>query len=239
MGKRYLSLRVVILVLFLCIDGWSKDFWLEKPFAKWNKKEAEKILNDSPWADSVTFSEPAPVISSVTPRTATLGDTGGRIDVYRIFRVRFLSARPVRVALGRMTRIMKEGDRTEGIDPGAQQFIDASFGDRIVLALETESNSQRAGGELARLLSSLTLARVQPDTYLQSPSGKKNYLSDYVPPSPDGLGAKLVFSRTVDGTPFISGEEGTIRFVAKFSDRYKMSVQFKLEKMLFDGKLEY
>jgi len=241
MGKSSVLLRysVFLAALFLFVQLWAKDFWLEKPFTKWNKKETEKVLNNSPWADSMTFSEPAPVISSTTPRSATMGDTGERMDVYRIFRVRFLSARPVRMALSRWNWIAKEGDKADGADEGNRKFVDTSFPNEIVLSLEAETNARRSAAEVAKLLSSLTLARLKPGTYLQSPGGKKNYIMDYVPPSPDGLGAKLVFARTMDGAPFITEESGTLRFVSEISDRYKLNLQFKLEKMSFDGKLEY
>ena len=225
--------------LFLCLQLVAKDFWLEKSFTQWSRKETEKMLNDSPWAESVSFLEPAPVISSTTPKTARIGDTGERMEVYRIFHVRFLSAKPVRMALSRWNWIAKEGDKGEGADEASRKFIDAAFPEHIVLSLETESNTRGAGVELLKVLAVLNVDHLKPGTYLQSPDGKKNYLADYIPPSQDGLGAKLVFARTIDGAPFVTEQKGTLRFVTELTDRYKMNIQFKLEKMAFEGRTEY
>ncbi|NWG14542.1 MAG: hypothetical protein HXY20_13530 [Acidobacteria bacterium] len=235
---RYRSFAVFF-ILSIAAALWAKDFWVEKPYAQWSKKEAEKILNNSPWGDTYTFADQSQGTYRPTPRGAPATEQRENMEIYRYFHVRFLTARPIRMALGRMNRIMQDGEKATGVDENSQSFIDASFGDRIIVGVDADSNSGRYRGEMYQILNTLNLGMLEQNTYLQRSDGLKNYITEYVPPSGDGLGAKLVFPRTLDGQPFISGEKGTLRFVAQFSGEYRLNIPFRLEKMMFEGKLEY
>src|SRR5205085_1879189 len=41
---------VALVALAIGLAGAAQDDWSKKPFNKWTKAEAEKVLNDSPWA---------------------------------------------------------------------------------------------------------------------------------------------------------------------------------------------
>src|SRR5438067_9843931 len=80
-----------------------------KPWKQWNRKEAEKVLNDSPWSHSQTET----TASQSTEVTSNFGDTRGREDSARTtatspsvtLQVRFFTARPVRQAYVRMLEL--------------------------------------------------------------------------------------------------------------------------------------
>src|SRR6266581_7725806 len=82
-----------------------------KPWKDWNKKEAEKILNDSAWTRSQTESQS----SQSSDVSTNFGDTRGREEAVRsntsgggsglTFHVRFFTARPVRQAYVRMLEL--------------------------------------------------------------------------------------------------------------------------------------
>jgi hypothetical protein len=61
---------------------------------------------------------------------------------------------------------------------------------------------------------------------------------DFKPPISDGLGAKFVFPRQVDGQPFLT-ETGDVRFFAQLSDKITLNTKYKLQDMVYEGKLEY
>src|SRR5512146_535828 len=49
--------RIVCAVLCLLVLGDSalaQQFWEKKPWTQWNKKEVQRMLEDSPWAQSQT-----------------------------------------------------------------------------------------------------------------------------------------------------------------------------------------
>ena len=48
-----------------------------------------------------------------------------------------------------------------------------------------------------------------------------------------------MFPRIVDGQPFLTGENGTVRFYSEVGSKIKLNVRYKLSDMIYDGKLEY
>jgi hypothetical protein len=61
---------------------------------------------------------------------------------------------------------------------------------------------------------------------------------DYRAPGPDGLGAKFIFPRTLDGKPFIDSSSGEVRVYIELG-KTKVIRRFKVADMMYDGKLEY
>ena len=79
------------------------------------------------------------------------------------------------------------------------------------------------------------------------------------PPRNDGLGARFIFPRLIDGKPYITAESGDIHFVSELSQggggsrsqasgaaggspgplNYRLDCRFKVAPMNFQGKLEY
>lgn len=64
-------------------------------------------------------------------------------------------------------------------------------------------------------------------------------LKDYRPPIADGMGAKFVFPRMVDGQPLVTPDSGYVRFYAELTKDLKLNMRFKVPEMMFDGQLEY
>lgn len=86
--------------------------------------------------------------------------------------------------------------------------------------------------------STATTEALQKNVYLERKDGKKQFLMDYRAPVEDGMGAKFVFKRTLEGQPFL-GENDSVRFVAQMNEKMKLDTRYKLSNMLYDGKLEY
>jgi len=61
---------------------------------------------------------------------------------------------------------------------------------------------------------------------------------DYKPPTNDGLGAKFIFPRQVDGQPFLTNA-GDVRFFGQIGDKITISTKYKLQEMMYEGELEY
>src|SRR5947209_8267768 len=48
--------RILFVALLLLAQfAPAEDFWLKKPYQQWSKTEATHLLQDSPWAQQVTF----------------------------------------------------------------------------------------------------------------------------------------------------------------------------------------
>ncbi|HJX89822.1 MAG TPA: hypothetical protein VJ372_04960 [Pyrinomonadaceae bacterium] len=151
--------------------------------------------------------------------------------------MRFLSAKPVRAAFARM-RLLAQPQPNEALTAQLQGFIDRSFAEWIVISVGIEVADEKMAVPLIRVFSSATSEMLQKNVYLERKDGKKLFLLEYRPPADDGMGAKFVFQRIVDGQPFLS-ENDSVRFVAQFNEKMKLNTKYKLSEMLYDGKLEY
>ncbi len=88
-------------------------------------------------------------------------------------------------------------------------------------------------------ISSVDAEALKATTYLERKDGKRITLLEYRAPVQDGLGAKFVFSRMLDGKPFLLADSGEVRFSTEAGKAVKVSKRFKVSEMMYDGKLEY
>jgi hypothetical protein len=63
--------------------------------------------------------------------------------------------------------------------------------------------------------------------YLERKDGKRLALADYRPPGPDGMGAKFVFNRTLEGQPFLTPQSDNVRFSAQLSEKENLTSSTK------------
>src|SRR2546421_1057484 len=258
------GLTIVAVAALLTVAAFAQK--QTKPWKEWNKKEAEKILNDSAWSHAQT--ESATSQSSEVP--TNFGDTRGREDSVRTtatsasvsFHVRFFSARPVRQAYVRMLELAEsapDAARLEKMEAWANLAAD----ERIIVAVSYDGD-QRVVGRVVPTFRAATAADMKDSVYLERNDGKRVLLTDYTPPGKDVFGARFTFPRTVHGQPFLTPDAGTIRFHAEYEPRIpdaasvtqsnsrgdsgnrsagpyklKLDMRFKVGEMIYNGKLEY
>ena len=223
----------------------------QKPWTEWTKKDIEKTLNDSAWGQTQTegassnqqqTSESA-ITQVAAPRSADrqinrTGESGETKPSSVVkYHVRFLSAKPVRAAFARMVLLAKS-QPDENLTAQLQGFVDREMNDYIVVSVGVEVENEKMAVPLLRAFSAATTEALQKSVYLERKDGKKLYLMEYRAPIEDGMGAKFVFPRKLDGQPFLS-ESDVVRFVAQFNEKMKLNTRYKLADMLYDGKLEY
>lgn len=224
----------------------------QKPWTEWTKKDVEKTLNDSAWGQTQTEGGSAPSSSSTSAISSTTAARNEERSVsaaartptgenkpapYVKYHVRFLSAKPVRAAFARMVMLSK-AQPDENLTTQLQGFVDRDFSEYIVVSVGVEVGDQKMAGPLMQAFSASTTESLQQNVYLERKDGKKVFLLEYRAPVEDGMGAKFVFKRAMDGQPFLS-ENDTVRFVAQLNEKMKLNTRYKLSDMLYDGKLEY
>lgn len=245
--------RVLFSSLLLALCACSAVAQKEKPWTDWSEKEAVKILNDSAWGQTQVESRddrPGQAITAVgaprrdTERVLSSNDanrmeTGQpKADTSIRYRTRFLSAKPVRGAFARIL-LLKKPEVDENLSTQLQGFVDRDFGDYVVVAVTAEAVDQKLVGPAMQFLTTATAEALKDKVYLERKDGKRLVLSDYRPPGPDGMGAKFVFMRKLEGQPFLTAESDNVRFFAQFSEKLKLNVKYKVSDMMYDGKLEY
>jgi hypothetical protein len=223
----------------------------EKPWTEWSKKDAEKVLNDSPWGQTQAITDTSEMFFSPTAPPAATGASarGVSTDASRAasgatnqatdvkYRIRFFSARPVRQALARIL-MLSNAQLNPSMTERLKNFAELQTNDSIIIAVTYESNDGRFGNAAMQAFNSATADTLKNNTYLERNDGKRVYLSEYVPPGKDGFGARFIFPRRVGETPFITPETSEVRF-ASVLDKIELNMRYKVAKMNYNGVLEY
>ena len=243
-------MRVVSACFVILLLATASLAQKQKPWTEWSKKDVEKTLNDSAWGQTQTEGSEAQSNASTSAITQVAAPRAADRDINRQgesgeakpstvvkYSVRFLSAKPVRAAFARRVLLAK-GQPDEALTAQLQTFIDRDFADYIVVSVGVEVADQKMAAPIMKAFTSASAEALKNNVYLERKDGKKLFLMDYRAPVEDGMGAKFVFPRTLEGQPFL-GESDTVRFVAQLNERMKLNTRYKLSDMLYDGKLEY
>jgi hypothetical protein len=159
--------------------------------------------------------------------------TTSSTSVSYTYRIRFLSAKPIRAAFAAML-LNKRADSNsadrqqaaESLKIQLQKFLEAGSGDYIVVSVE----SLQMPDDLS--------PQFKENTYLQRGDGKRVLLLNYKAAGSDGLGAQFLFPRSLEGHPFLTLDSGEVRFCSEFGP-VKLNKRFKVSDMVYQGKLEY
>ena len=249
---RRVTFCTLLVALFACSAFAQKD----KPWTELSEKEAAKILNDSPWGQTqVEGRSDVPSSSSAITAVAASKRDSERVlsssDASRLesgqpkadttvrYRARFLSAKPVRGAIAKILMLKKGQTADESLATQLQEFVNRDFGDYVVVVVTAEAPDPKRVGPMMQFLNNASAEVFKEKVYLERKDGKKLMLADYRPPGPDGMGAKFVFLRTLDGQPFLTAESENVRFFAEINEKMKLNVRYKVSDMMYDGKLEY
>jgi len=240
LSRRILALSIPGLLLLFSLTTPAQ--WDKKPPAEWSEKDAQKLLNDSPWGKTQSFDSPMEAFRGpVTGRVGVNSPTGPtpRDAPHLFFRVRFLSAKPVRQALSRQIELKQKSGMKEELAEQLKQFASGEFLEYIVVAVTADASDTGANLQEASALLRRDNAELKNTTFLEIKGGKRIFLQEFQPTRPDGFGARFIFQRLVDGKPFITPESEEIHFVAPLSDTYRLDRRFKIKDMMYGGKLEY
>jgi len=247
--------RILFICCVLILFGTTAHAQKNKPWTEWSQKEAEKVLNDSAWGQTQTEggggSEQPSQTSAITSTTAAKernatnvkaaatsaesGETKAPAPSLHL-RVRFMSAKPIRAAFVRMLEL--QGTPAEKVAQ-VKPFVDYDFSNYVVVTVNMDGNDRGRMGAIIQELAKTDSAALKTVTYLERKDGKRLELMEYRAPVNDGLGAKFVFARNLNGTPFLDANSGEVRFVTELGKLLKISRRFKVSEMMYDGKLEY
>lgn len=241
---------LTLLAGLVTVTGQEKT----KAWGEWSKKDAEKMLNDSPWGQTQTDTNTDQMFYSPTndPRLGgrTTSTTDSRIAegatnqaVNLKFHVRFYSARPIRQALVRLMELQQKP--SPEVEAKLTGFAELQSTGSIIVTVTYEANDQRASAPVMQAFNSANTGLLKNECYLERTDGKRLFLEEYVPPGKDGFGARFIFLRELDGQPFLTTETAGVRFFAQFpgakSDATgtKIDRRFKIADMMYKGALEY
>jgi len=246
----------LVSALMLIGTAVAADWWEKKHYSEWSSKQAKQMLDDSPWGKihRVTIINP----THFGERTfESIGGGDLEREKHILFHIRFLTAKPIRMAVARQMMLERKGEVDTSL---LSRFVEQGDPKYLVLAvaLSAKPKGTSAASNFWTALMNLKTSDLKSNTFLNTKSGKRVYLSSYIPPQGNGLGARFLFSRRLpDGKPLVTTDDEEIRFETVITSR-RLSLErgtgqtlprevtrtdkvwgvFKLKKMRFQGKLE-
>jgi len=231
--------------------AWAADLWLSRPFAEWTDKDAQKIINASPWARQISVMpsgarvpsysgdrrgstlEDNPAImraptnaenAEVTakPRENQAGDDSRQIASGPVkLVIQWRSALPVRQALARAKFGVEAATSAE-----AKQFIETEPSDYVIAVIGIPRAFLSGDGE--------SLKKTLMERATLSAGGKARiHPSEIQFRAGPSIDVFFAFPRT---SPF-TAEDKRVEFVVKL-DPLAIKEDFRLRDMMFQGKLE-
>jgi len=218
MKKMFIAVAIFVLVV-----GAALAQKPQKPWVEWSKKDAEKILADSPWSQTQTETDTSEMF--FRPSVTNMGDTRARESEGQTnqatsvkFHIRLFSARPVRQAYVRLLELNQPQSEAAATEK-RRAWANLSAGDSIIVAVACESTDQRYLGRIMQTFSSAVTSILKNSVYLERKDGKRLFLEEYVAPGKDPFGARFIFARTVDGQPFITANDSSLRFHGEYENQ--------------------
>ncbi|HEY8227832.1 MAG TPA: hypothetical protein VIG25_21355 [Pyrinomonadaceae bacterium] len=240
--KRHSAILGSLLVL-ICISVDAQAQNKNVPWTEWSKKYAEKVLTDSPWAQTQVDTNLSEMFYSPTSQGANAPNRNTRSvegavnqEMKLTYHIRFFSARPIRQALTRLYQIQNPEEQK---NDRLKTFAELESKDSIILTVTFESPDGRFSGKVMQAFNSAVTAILKNKTYLERNDGSRLFLSEYVPPGRDGFGARFIFARDVEGKPFLDQNAREVRFFCEYNEGLILNMRFKVSDMIYNGQLEY
>lgn len=232
------------------------QFWNKKTYQHWSARECRKILTDSPWTKSRTYSAmemPSGTQDSAVP---------GRQPMLMIrYTAQFFSAQPVRQAEVRLSQIREHFDRMtpaqkKAFEQQAAHFLSVPFAKFTLVRVNYTTNVEYFRSSLLAYWRAQTTAQLRNSAYLMV-NGRTVRLLRYEPAPAPQHAFFLFFPRQVNGEPLLNASQksltlqvtkSTIQFNNDFGSGAitaqppptgSIQFQFDVRKMLFHDQVAY
>jgi hypothetical protein len=239
--------RAFLLAVLFALGGAlvaSAQVWEKKEWKQWSKDEARKVTEDSPWAVRISrYRQEGAEQRSGTGR-------GGETTIRLFYVIQLRSALPVRQGVIRMAQIenkyerMSEADR-KAFDDSAARYLANRFEDVIIVHVYYGSdNNQELSRDMARFWQGFPSGTVPIEMYLINSRGQRQTPVRWISPPGSAYEFEAIFSRLFQGEPFLTEADKALRFEFRHPNvgglgEERMFVEFKTDKMKFNGELVY
>jgi len=259
------TFAIILMAGIATITARSETFWVKKDWKEWSKGDCNKMLQDSPWtkkwSKSVVILSASSAGRSGANREGAGGDNSVRVDYY----VQIGSALPIREANVRKMQIEQkydqmDDDHKKALDGEAGRILSPTYDDFMLIHVVYESNVQLFERQLAAHFQGIPDGSIPLGVYMINERGEHIGPSRWVSPHSGALEFEMYIPRNVKGEPVIrpTDKKFSIQFRApavgsqavgnpgnvRNTDVPKMGnelvlVEFKLNSMMWNGKLTY
>jgi hypothetical protein len=242
--------RTVWTILSVLIGAtllWAGDPWKERPYTEWTEKECRKLLQNSPWAKHYT--DVGVIIELVAPGQIDSAERGRESNPRMEYRVRLLSALPIRQALVRLQQINADYDemspeQRQAFDHKAEAILNMPFDDTVVLLVDYGSNTDVYDKEMARYWQHQSTETLKNVVFLRGHAGEEVPLLSYAAEQGAARTFEVVFPRESEGRPLLRPDSKTLRLDflhpnIRGQGEVRAFVEFKVKRMLIEGEVLY
>lgn len=225
------------LLLLICmtvsLTATAADYWVKKPYQSWSAEETQHMMEDSPWATTLTLGG----IQSIAGGSAGGGGDAMEVDPHISYTLQFRSAKPIREAQVRTQQLSvhydkMSADQKASFDANAKKFLDAAFTDRVLVAVTFHSDVQNYESELRTYWTDQSTAKLSMKVFLNTGTDRLS-LTNY---SFKDDTFQFTFPRPKELPP---DGKISVEFVHPRTERIgeqRIVQVFPLKKMLMDGQ---
>jgi hypothetical protein len=235
----------------------------EKPFQKWSKDEALRVLSDSSWARTYQSTEgaagaAAQQIGREQNQSVYSGGSNPR-SVARNFGpppvvIRLHSALPIRQAMIRLQQLGAGYDKMDekkkaDFDAETKAFLGCGICQNYYVVTITQFPNATGPGVEEGIFQRMTLKDMKGNVWLENEKGEQRELVQFTPPKGRGDSAVFFFARKDDkGNPFLTSESKDFKFVFKndflttnnpYAGLVPRNFEFKVSKMMVGDNVEF
>ena len=254
---------ILIITVILAITSlvYSQEKRPSGPFQEWSKKEAEQVLEDSPWAVRqevrLKFASqarriaggtvPSTAEGGVTDTTSTSAELGGaEAPVDFQFTLRLRSALIVRQAVARLKQLEPNSDTSEkgraALEVKLKGLLECPACEQnYVLTLSAKSKERPGADPIYTTFKGGRLADLQRYIFIANSRGERRDLIHFVPPKAPGDEAVFYFSRFNEkGKALLTPTDTAL--VANFTNNdVNMNINFRIDvsKLIVNGQVDF
>lgn len=216
----------------------AADFWTKKPYQNWSADETQRILQESPWATTVTLGGVQAGVMNDQTGPTNRGSSGEmETDSSISYTLQFRSAQPIRQAQVRAAQLNSHYDKMSpaqkaAFDASTAKFLAATFPDRVIVSVTFHTSSQEYETSLHTYWSEQSLPKLSMTVFLNTKSERLSLLAygfkddtfQFTFPRPKGLAPDEKIS-----VEFIHPRVMAIA-------QQRILQEFPVKKMLVDGQ---
>jgi hypothetical protein len=232
----------ILSVLFLAVLAVSADdFWVKKDWKQWTDADCKKLLEASPWTVRKMVENESNVNRLPGAANGANADVAQNKDAGEVnYIVQDRSAAPIRLALIREQQIQKQYDKMT--DAAKKEFdgqMDQLYSNRqdvIILHVKYSGTRDQLSIDISKAWKSIPTDTVPADMNLLASNGSKATPLIFSADPDGGDGFLLTYPRSGLGEGFKSFKLQIPHPSLGDFGASKVLVEFKLDKMTFEGK---
>jgi hypothetical protein len=240
MRLRHASAILGVLILAL-LTAVADDFWVKKDWKQWTASDCKKLLESSPWVVRKLVENESNVNRLPSAANGANADTALNKDAGEVnYIVQIRSAAPVRRALIREQQIAHQYDTmTEAAKKDFDGQMDQIYNGRqdvIILHVKYSATRDQLAIDISKSWKSIPADTVPADMNLLASNGSKATPVVFSADPDGGDGFLLTYPRNMLGEGFKSFKLQIPHPALGDFGASKVFVEFKLDKMTFEGK---